>query len=155
MFTVTERRTTLKPSAEEIGLAREGERIIHQHEERGNRPRIRVTTADDQAQVPLPDVALRLIEDAIHRIAQGQVVVLTMEDEKMTTQQAADLLNVSRPHLIQLLEAGELPFQKVGRYRRIRRTDVLAYKQKADVQAERAYAELVALGQEIGLNEDA
>lgn len=154
MFTVTERRTAVEPSAEEVELARESERVIQRHKPRGKRPSIQVITAKGEERLPLPEAALRLIEDAIRRIAQGQVVVLTVEEEEMTTQQAADLLNVSRPYLIGLLESGKMPFRKVGRHRRIRRRDVLAYKQKADEEAERAYADLVAIGQELALDED-
>lgn len=155
MSTVIERRASVEPSAEDVELARESERVIQRYEPHGRTAKIQVVTATDEERLPLPESALRLIEEAIHRIAQGQAVVLSVEEEEMTTQQAADLLSVSRPYLIGLLESGEMPFRKVGKHRRIRRRDVLAYKEKADGDAERAYAELVALGQELRLDEDA
>ncbi|HWX43541.1 MAG TPA: helix-turn-helix domain-containing protein [Blastocatellia bacterium] len=71
--------------------------------------------------------------------------------QELTTQEAAGLLNVSRPHLIKLLERGQMPFHKVGRHRRLRLADVLAYKRKALEERKAILRELVALNQEMGL----
>lgn len=68
----------------------------------------------------------------------------------LTTQQAADLLNVSRPYLVKLLEDGKISFTKVGRHRRIKYADMLAYMEKIDEASRRAVQELSRLGQEIG-----
>ncbi|MBI4408511.1 MAG: excisionase family DNA-binding protein [Gemmatimonadetes bacterium] len=68
-----------------------------------------------------------------------------------STRKAADLLNVSRRYLIQLLEAGEIPFRMVGKRRRLRLSDVLVYKARADAESERAFQDLVAQAQELGM----
>jgi excisionase family DNA binding protein len=70
---------------------------------------------------------------------------------EITTQQAADLLNVSHPHLIKLLETERIPLGKVGSHRRIRVADVLEYKAGMDAEAERAFAKLVEQAQKLGL----
>jgi excisionase family DNA binding protein len=75
----------------------------------------------------------------------------TSSDEKLTTGEAAELLNVSRPHLVQLLEEGEIPFKKVGGHRLVYREDVLEYKAHQREEAEEATQNLTDQAQELGL----
>ena len=78
----------------------------------------------------------------------GKQVRVVEDDDAITTQEAADLLNVSRPHLVKLLETGQIPqLPKVGRHRRVARVAVLKYKSTRDVQRESALRELAALSQ--------
>jgi excisionase family DNA binding protein len=88
--------------------------------------------------------ALRLIVDAM---SKGQTVVLAPQEEELTSQQAADLLRVSRPHLVKLLEAGEIPFHRVGTHRRIRLEDVLAYRRKRSEDRREKLDELTRLSE--------
>jgi excisionase family DNA binding protein len=78
----------------------------------------------------IPKKALYLLFDILKNMAEGKSITLLPSDAQVSTQQAADLLNVSRPHLIKLLEKGEMPFKKVGAHRRVELKDVIAYEEK-------------------------
>ena len=103
-------------------------------------------TAIESVALPMP--AVRLLAEILSQMAQGNAVTLIPIHAELTTQQAADLLNVSRPFLIKLLEQQRLPFRKVGKHRRVRFSDVLGFKQHSDEQRRAALQRLAAEGQE-------
>ena len=102
----------------------------------------------------IPSVAYELLIDILSQIAQGNAVTIVPVKTELSTQQAANLLNVSRPYLIKLLESREIPYHKVGKHRRILAQDL--YKYKADIDAKRSQSldELTALSEELDLYED-
>lgn len=109
---------------------------------------------DDKNQphpIELPTSVMQLLLGILAELAAGNAVKLIPVHAEVTTQEAADLLNVSRPHVVKLLEAGELPFHKTGKHRRIRLADLMAYKAKRDARSESALAELAQQAQELGM----
>ena len=101
--------------------------------------------------VELPTSALRLLMDVLSELADGNAVRVVPIHAELTTQEAADMINVSRPHLVKLLEEGVLPFHKTGKHRRVRFADVMAFKAERDRSSEKAMAALAAQAQELQL----
>lgn len=106
-------------------------------------------------QIRIPASAMQLLFAAVSEMARGNAVSLLPMNAELTTQQAADLLNVSRPYLVGLLEKGVMPFRKVGVQRRVLLRNVVAYKTRTDPDRQAALNELAQLGQEIGVGYEA
>lgn len=100
------------------------------------------------AQVELPPALAQLVLDVLTHVGRGEMVTFVPYAAELTTKEAADLLNVSRPFLIAMLDRGEIPFHKVGSHRRIRAADLLAYRAARDAARAEALRELQRLGQE-------
>ncbi|HEY2080402.1 MAG TPA: excisionase family DNA-binding protein [Streptosporangiaceae bacterium] len=103
----------------------------------------------DEALV-VPRAAVVMIAQVLGMLADGQGVHIMPDRAMLTSQQAADMLNVSRPYLIGLLEKGSIPFTKVGTHRRVAFGDLLEYKRKDDQIRRKAAADLSALSEELG-----
>ena len=99
----------------------------------------------------LPVAAVRLLHDLLREMAQGHAVSLVPMHAELTTQQAADALNVSRPFLVKLLETNQLPYRKVGTHRRVRYEDLLRYKRTIDDKRAEVLRALTAESEELGL----
>jgi excisionase family DNA binding protein len=112
---------------------------------------VRFESAPDEP-VVLPAAAVRLLGALLTELAKGNAVTLMPHHAELTSQEAADLLNVSRPFLVDLLESGQLPFHKVGTHRRVRFSDLMIYKRRRDAESEAALRELAALSQELKLD---
>jgi excisionase family DNA binding protein len=99
----------------------------------------------------LPPIIGLLLMDALKETEAGKALTLVPIEAEITTQQAADLLNVSRPFLVGMIDKGILPARMVGKHRRLALRDVLAYKADYFAKAEQALDEIVAFDQEFGL----
>ena len=128
------------PTAEEVVLARESGRALSAYlQTRAETQQIEII--DDKGAthpVHVPVSALRLLVDVLTEIGEGNAVSIIPIHAELTTQEAADVLNVSRPFLVQLLEHGEIPFHKIGTHRLVRHKDVIAYKQRIDLERSKA-----------------
>ena len=86
--------------------------------------------------ITIPKKALQLLFAVLQNMAAGQAVSLIPSDSELSTQQAADMLNVSRPHVVKLLERGDIPFKKVGSHRRVLLKDLLSYDRRLSEERE-------------------
>jgi len=141
------------PAAREVQAAVQGQRALAAYlATQVDTQRIQIFDDKNQAhQVELPTSARRLLVDILAELADGNAVKVVPVHAELTTQEAADLLNVSRPHLVKLLEEGVLPFHKTGKHRRIRFADLMEFKAKRDQTSEQAMEQLAAQAQELGM----
>ncbi len=140
------------PSDKEALLAREASRAIEKHKAGDKNLRVQIAKAGREVTtLELPAAAAKLLMQMLEELGKGNAVALVPTQTEITTQQAADLLNVSRPYLVGMIDRGELPARKVGNQRRLPLKDVLAYK--ADNRAKRldALREMTEIDQELGL----
>ncbi|GDX40048.1 excisionase [Armatimonadota bacterium] len=101
--------------------------------------------------VSLPASAVLLLSEILKEMAKGNAVAITPVQAVLTTQEAADILNVSRPFLIGLLDAGKIPYQRLGTHRRILARDLMAFKAKTDTAREEAFRALTEEAQELNM----
>lgn len=153
MATHLDRFAPFTPSEDDKALAAESIRRLAPHVRRPRKLTLQVKGQEGgEVDLVLPAGAVTLLQTILTEIARGNAITAIPVQTELTTQQAADLLNVSRPHLISLLDKGELPHHKAGTHRRVALKDVLEYNHKIDARREAALAELAELGQ--ALNSD-
>lgn len=106
--------------------------------------------APDGQTVPIPESVFFILERVAEVLARGDAITVVPVGKEMTTQQAADLLNVSRQYLVRLLNEGKLVHTKVGKHRRLRIEDVLAFKEQRDRSRMRSLDKLTELSEDLG-----
>ena len=144
----------LPPNAKDLAIARLSGQHLSRYAHRDRPLMLRVIDAEQEQPIELPAGAVAMLMEILEAMAAGRGVTIVPENAELTTVQAAGLLNVSRPFLIRLLETGEIPHRMVGKHRRIRMEDVMAYKQKVDHDREVVLDRLVAeaQAQDMGYN---
>jgi excisionase family DNA binding protein len=110
-----------------------------------------VLTAPDGTRLDLPDEIFEVLRDVVAALAQGMAITVAPHQTVLSTSEAASLLGVSRPTLVRLLEAGEIPFSQPGRHRRVRLADLLAYQQRASRGRAVLLDQMVADSEDAGL----
>lgn len=107
--------------------------------------------APDGQELPLPASLYEVLRQAAHQLAAGLAVSIVPVGVKLSTQQAADLLGVSRPHLVKLLDRQETPHTKTGKHRRVLLRDVVAYRNRRAARRSEALDELAKLSEGLPL----
>ncbi|WAT27751.1 helix-turn-helix domain-containing protein [Pseudomonas sp. GXZC] len=147
---------TILPLEKEVEAAVQGQReLASLLSTKFETQRIDIFDKEDKPHtLVLPTSALRLLVDILGELAIGNAVKVVPVHAELTSQEAADLLNVSRPHLVKMLEEGAIPFTKTGRHRRIRFSDLMAFKQRRTEESQRAMEALAQQAQELGMGYD-
>jgi excisionase family DNA binding protein len=112
---------------------------------------VRATAGGAGEAVTVPRDAFELFLEILGQMANGNAVTIVPVHAELTTQEAADMLNVSRPHLVELLESGKLPFRRVGTHRRVRVGDLVTYQEEDDARRKAVLDELTEEAQKHGL----
>lgn len=137
------------PTPKEAEDARKAATFLARHLTKQGGFALRGKQGSNGASVELPPAVTRLVLDLLLFVGKGEAVTLVPFGGELSTQEAADLLNVSRPFLVKLIESQEIPHHKVGTHRRIRAEDLFAFKRRRDSKRNEALNKLAQLGQEI------
>lgn len=137
------------PNREDIDQARTAVAALEALEPRG--AEVVIEDQSRRMHAVLPVAAVRLLHNLLREMAQGHAVSLVPMHAELTTQQAADALNVSRPYLVKLLEANALPFRLVGTHRRVRYEDLVRYKRAIDAKRLETLKTLTEESEALGL----
>ncbi|MBD2531340.1 helix-turn-helix domain-containing protein [Nostoc flagelliforme FACHB-838] len=116
----------------------------------GSHPKLVGTNGEE---IVIPDSVYQVLRQVVNAMALGQAISIVPQEQELTTQQAAEFLNVSRPYLIKLLEQGEIPYVTVGTHRRVRFMDLRRYKEQRDAKRHQFLQQLVEISEEAGLYE--
>lgn len=145
------RTNPVLPSEAEAILAKKSSRILASRMRVKGPVQLRLLGKFGEETVGIPAPAARMLVQILEEMAKGNAITLTPIRAELTTQEAADMLNISRPSLIQLLDEGKIEFRKVGTHRRVRFESLVAYKRRLDADRRAALAELAAYDQELGI----
>ena len=149
--TMNTRRIRFAPSATDVDLAQTLSDHFQAASRGGGTLSLQFDSGDEIESFKLPDSAVDLLLEILDGMASGRQIEVVFRNTELTIQQAADLLNVSVPFLVGLLDSGAMPFRKVGMHRRVRVDHVLRYKRQAVAARRRILDELVADAQELGM----
>jgi excisionase family DNA binding protein len=139
------------PTESDANLAKESSRLLASRIRTLAPLRFRVLDAAKGETLQIPATAAKMLVRILEEMARGNAVTLIPVHAELTTQEAADMLNISRPSLIQLLDEGKIEYRKVGTHRRVRLESLMAYKRNVDSERRAALAELTAYDEEIGI----
>jgi len=141
------------PDPHESELAQRGQRELAAYlSTKLQTQRISIVGEDDKTHtIELPTSAMTMLAEVLGELAAGNAVQIVPVHAELTTQEAANILNVSRPHMVKLLEKGNLPFHKIGRHRRVLFADLMEYKKRRENESLNAMQALADQAQDIGM----
>lgn len=147
-FKLTDQATS-PPSDEDRKIAAESSRRLAALIGKGESAQLRLIDGDEVITVPVS--AMRMLVDILAHMAEGEAMALIPQDAELTTQQAADFLNVSRPFFVKILEEGKMAFHKVGSHRRVYFQDLIVFKEQSMGERRKALDELAKQAQELNM----
>lgn len=141
------------PNPHESELAQRGQRELAAYlSTKLQTQRISIVGEDDKTHtIELPTSAMTMLVEVLGELAAGNAVQIVPVHAELTTQEAANILNVSRPHMVKLLEEGKLPFHKIGRHRRVLFADLMEYKKRRENESLNAMQALADQAQDTGM----
>lgn len=152
LSTLDKKTRPVVPTEKDIQLAKEStKRIEALNITEGDHSAKLMVTDNHCLELELSKTMFEALIDVIQGMAAGKAMMLVPVDAELSTQEAADMLNVSRPYFIKMLDEGKLSYRTVGRYRRVRFEDVLKYQQEVEARRTEALDELVEQAQELNL----
>lgn len=137
------------PQEQRAGVEALMEVLQHTASEHTERPAYQLVSPSGEV-IELPQTVFLLLERIIEVLARGDAITVIPVGKELTTQQAADILNISRQYLVRLIDNGRIPYRKTGTHRRIRMEDLLAYKRQRDLDRMTALDGLSQLSQDFG-----
>ncbi|WP_440905556.1 helix-turn-helix domain-containing protein [Catenovulum sp. SX2] len=139
------------PTSDEIDVAKRSSRTLAKYAS-VDRVQMSISGSNGESdQFVLPGHVMQILLDVLSEMSNGNAISLIPHNQEVSTQEAANILNVSRPFLIKLLEGGNIPFHKIGTHRRVKLQDILTYKQQIDEKRNHVLDELSELSQSEGM----
>ena len=140
----------IRPGPEDVQLANRSARQLAAYT-KNNALKLRIVeNGQDGDMLELPASAVQLMVQLLKEMGKGHAVTLIPHHAELTTQQAADLLNVSRPFIVELCDTGKLPFSRFGSHRKIRFSDLITFKEQSLSDSHQALDELANMHQKMG-----
>ncbi|CUI18134.1 conserved hypothetical protein (plasmid) [Candidatus Protochlamydia naegleriophila] len=150
MATLLQETSPVLPKEHDISLAKQSSRELAAILPKKEKD-LSIKIENSESSITLPFSVVKLLVGILSEMAEGNAVTLIPIHAELTTQEAANLLNVSRPYLIKLLKKGEIPFHFVGTHRRVLFTDLKEFKEKSDKTSQQALEELTNQAQELDM----
>ena len=147
MTSVLDREPIAATEQEQPNIAKVEDFFTRLDNDKLSRPRL----VSSVGEIDLPESVFHLLRQLVHDLAQGNSVTIVPVHKELTTQEAADILNVSRQYLVELLTAGAIPFTLVGTHRRIRFGDLMDYKERRNTSRRKGLSRLTKKSQKLGL----
>ncbi|MCX7084440.1 MAG: helix-turn-helix domain-containing protein [Methylococcales bacterium] len=138
------------PTVQEAEEAKITSRALSKYAQ-SERLHLKIASNNESEDLILPGYAINLLLAMLTEMSKGNAITVMPIHAELSTQETAELLNVSRPHIVDLLEQGKIPFRKVGSHRRILVNDVFEYKQRIDEARFKALDDLAAQAQDLGM----
>lgn len=142
------------PTEQDMKQAKESSRTLSKYAS-AERVHLNIKGSNKESdELVLPGHVVQLLLDILSEMGQGNAISILPIHAELSTQQASNILNVSRPYLVKLLEEGTIPFHKVGSHRRVLAEDLIDYKKSMDEKRNETLDELASMSQELGMGYD-